>query len=82
MGSGDSINGWIRVLHNHAALLAAIIVVLAIVAYLKPKVVGKLVIAVVVIGAVIYVGSFLLNLMSTGIDEASKFMSAPKIKGH
>ena len=46
----------------------------------KPKSMFKFASAALVLGAIIYVVSFLVDLTSRGIDEAEKFTTTPDIK--
>lgn len=46
----------------------------------KPKGTFKLASAALVLGAIIYVLSFLVDLTSRGIDEAEKFTATPDVK--
>ena len=45
--------------------------------YWKPKAVFKLAMAALVLGAIIYVVMFLVNLTSQGISETQKFTTTP-----
>lgn len=62
---------------NHAALVIGIVTVFGVLTYLKPKEMFKLTMAVLVLGAIVFVGMFLVDLTSTGIDETNKFMGNP-----
>ncbi len=79
MEPGKLIDSWLDFFSSHTIFAIAIIVALGILAYLKPKVMFKLVIVVLAIGAIVYVISFIVDLTSTGIDEKYKFISNPKI---
>lgn len=62
--------------------LWAVMVVLAIVAlvYWKPKEMFKLAMAGLVLGVLIYVLAFLIDLTSQGIDTTRKFTNTPRIQ--
>lgn len=64
--------------HTLWAVLTAL--VLGALIYRKPKGMFKLASAGLVVGAIIYVLSFLVDLTSQGIDEAEKFTTAPDVK--
>jgi uncharacterized membrane protein YgdD (TMEM256/DUF423 family) len=57
------------------ALAAAVIALI----YLRPKAVFKFAVAAAIIGAVLYVGMFLVSLTSTGIQEQDKLLDTPVI---
>lgn len=71
-------NSWVDFVQNYPILAIIIIAAFGIWTYLKPKPVFKLLTVVLVIGALGYVVSFLVNLTSTGIDETTTFMSNPE----
>ena len=73
MSSGDLI----ELFRNHHILAIAIVAVLAVLVYLKPKPMFQLVGIVLLIGAIGYVVSFLAHLTSTGIDNTTSFMGNP-----
>jgi uncharacterized PurR-regulated membrane protein YhhQ (DUF165 family) len=73
-----SIDSLIELFRNHQILAIAVIVVFAILVYFKPKPMFQLVGVVLVIGAIGYVISFLVDLTSTGIDHTTSFMANPK----
>ena len=63
--------------HTLWAILAVLII--GILIYWKPKDMFKLSAAGAVVGAIIFVLSFLVDLTSHGIDESRKFTSSPEI---
>lgn len=67
----DSLVGFF---HSHTLLAVGILVALGVFAYLKPKAMFKLMAVVLVIGAIGYVTSFLLDLTSTGVKDKDKLM--------
>jgi hypothetical protein len=71
-------DSWVEFIQSHPILAIFIIVAFGISAYLKPKPMFKLMAVVLVIGAMGYVVSFLVDLTSTGIDETTNFMSKPE----
>lgn len=77
MNSGALTDGITHFVQNHAALTVGIVAVFGVLAYLKPKEMFKLTLAVLAIGAIVYIGMFLIELTSTGIDETTKFLGAP-----
>lgn len=64
--------------HTIWAVLAVFIMGLLI--YWKPKSMFRLSAACAVLGALIFVFSFLIDLTSHGMDEAEKFSSTPKVE--
>ena len=67
----------IDLLGNHLLLAIVVIAVFAALVYLKPKPMFKLVGVVLLIGAIGYVVSVLVDLTSTGIDHTTAFMGNP-----
>ena len=55
----------------------AILAVVAVLAYFKFKLFLKLIIAGLILVAIGYIGVFIFNLTSTGIDNTEKFLSPP-----
>ena len=70
----------IHFVQGHAVLASAIVAVLGVLIYLKPKEMFKLTLAVCALAAIAYVITFLVDLTSTGIGESKKFLSTPKTK--
>jgi hypothetical protein len=70
----------ISYLQNHAVLAIGIVAVLGVLVYLKPKEMFKLTLAVMALGAIVYLGMFLVDLTSTGMDVTSKFLGSPNVK--
>ena len=71
------LNSLIEFFRNHHILAIAIMVVLAILVYLKPKPMFQLMGVVLLMGAIGYVISFLVDLTSTGMDHTTSFMANP-----
>lgn len=69
-------------IHGHLVLAIAVVAALAIFAYFKPKHMFKLVVAVAIMGAIVYVISFAVNLTATGITDTAKFTGRPDISVH
>lgn len=63
---------------NHLLLAMVVIMVFATLVYLKPKPMFKLVGVVLLIGAIGYMVSFLVDLTSAGIDHTTSFMANPE----
>ena len=64
--------------HTLWAVLA--VFVIGALFYWRPKGMFRLVAAGLVLGAIIYFLSFLVDLTSHGIDETQKFTDSPKLK--
>jgi len=73
----DSGIGFFR---DHTLWAALIALVIAGLIYWKPKGAFKVVMAALVLGAIIYVLTFLVNLTSEGIDKTKKFTTTPSDK--
>ncbi|MDX1487364.1 MAG: hypothetical protein R3268_04135 [Acidiferrobacterales bacterium] len=71
-------DSWIDFIQSHPILAVAFVAAFVTLVYLKPKPVLKLVAVVLVIGAIGYVLSFLVDLTTTGIDETTAFTSDPE----
>jgi amino acid permease len=65
---------------DHTLWAVLIALVIGALIYWKPKDMFKLASAGLVVGAIIYVLSFLVDLTSRGIDEAEKFTITPDVK--
>lgn len=72
-----SADSWVDIIQSHPILAILIVAAFGLFAYVKPKPVFKLMAVVLVIGAIGYVVSFLVDLTSTGIDETTTFVSDP-----
>lgn len=72
-----SLDSLIELFQEHQLLAIVVIVVFAALVYLKPKPMFKLVGVVLLIGAIGYVVSVLVDLTSTGIDHTTAFMGNP-----
>jgi hypothetical protein len=72
-----SIDSLIELFGNHQILAIVVVVGFAVLVYFKPKPMVQLVGVVLLIGAIGYVISFLVDLTSTGIDHTDSFMSNP-----
>jgi hypothetical protein len=80
MESGQGTDSWIVYFQSHPFVVITVVAALAVLAYWKPKDAFKLMAVLLVIGAVGYVVSFLVNLTSTGVEEQRQFMSSPRGK--
>jgi hypothetical protein len=72
-----SLDNMIELFRNHQLVAIAIIAVFAILVYLKPKPMFQLLGVVLLIGAIGYVISVLVDLTSTGMDHTTAFMANP-----
>lgn len=80
MDIGKSIESAMKYLQGHPLMGAGAVLVLIVFVYLKPKAAFKLAGAAMILVAVLYVGSFLVDLTKTGIHEQDKFLSDPHLK--
>lgn len=65
---------------DHTLWAVLIALVIGALIYRKPKSMFKLASAGLVVGAIIFVLSFLVDLTSRGIDDAEKFTTTPDVK--
>ena len=65
---------------DHTLWAALIALVIAGLIYWKPKGTFKVVMAALVLGAIIYVLSFLVDLTSEGIEKTKQFTTTPSDK--
>lgn len=65
---------------DHTIWAVLIALVIGALIYWKPKGTFRLASAGLVLGAIIYVLSFLVGLTSQGIDEVEKFSANPKLE--
>lgn len=79
MGPENVVTGLIDFIYSHLLLAAAIGVVVAIFAFLRPKQMFKLAVAAAIVAAIVYVISFAATLTSTGINETNKFTGRPHV---
>ena len=70
----------IRLFHDHTLWAILTVLVIGVLIYWKPKDMFKLTAAGAVVGAIIFVLSFLVDLTSRGMDESRKFTSSSEIK--
>jgi amino acid permease len=80
MDVGDLVASGVGFARDHTLWAVLIALGLGAVIYWKPKDMFKLAGACLVVGAIIYVLSFLVDLTSEGIDKAQKFTDTPDIK--
>lgn len=73
----DSALGFFK---GHTLWAILFLVAAGAIIYWRPKDVIKLALAGLTLGAIIFVLSSLLDLASTGIDEARKFTNTPDVK--
>lgn len=74
------VDSGIAFFRDHTLWAILIVLVIGALLYWKPKDMFKLAMAGAVVGAIIYVLSFLVDLTSRGIDETDKFTSTPDVK--
>ena len=79
MDVGNLLASGISFARDHTLWAVFIALVFAAAIYWKPKDKFKLAGACLVVGAIIYVLSFLVDLTSGGIDKAQKFTSTPEV---
>jgi xanthine/uracil permease len=72
-----SLDNMLELFQKHQILAIALVVVFGILVYKKPKPMFQLMGAVLIIGAIGYVVSILVDLTSTGIDHTTAFTSNP-----
>ena len=70
----DSGTGYFR---DHTYWAVFVVLLIGAFIYWKPKDMFKLAMAGLVLGAIIYVGIFLVDLTSRGISETGKFTATP-----
>jgi heme A synthase len=61
----------------HPYVTAALLVVVAVLAYFNFKIVLKAIFACMILAAIAYVVLFLVSLTSTGMDNTEKFLDNP-----
>ena len=61
----------------HPYVTIALLVVVAVLAYFKFKIVLKAIFACMILAAIAYVVLFLVSLTSTGMDNTEKFLDNP-----
>jgi ABC-type uncharacterized transport system permease subunit len=74
------IESGISFFRDHTLWAVLAVLVIGALIYWKPRDMFKLLAAGLVIGAIIYFLSFLVDLTSRGIDETQKLRGSPKIK--
>ena len=74
------VDAGISFFHDHRLWAILTVLVIGILAYWKLKDMFKLLAAGAVVGAIIFVLLFLVDLTSRGIDETGKFTATPDIK--
>jgi xanthine/uracil permease len=72
-----SLDNMLELFQKHQILAIALVVVFGILVYKKPKPMFQLMGAVLIIGAIGYVVSILVDLTSPGIDHTTAFTSNP-----
>jgi hypothetical protein len=72
-----SLDNMLELFQKHQILAIALVLVFGILVYKKPKPMFQLMGAVLIIGAIGYVVSILVDLASTGIDHTTAFMGNP-----
>lgn len=71
-------SGWLAYFLNRPWSTMAMLAVIGAFAYWKPKDTVKLIAMFLVIGAIAYVISFVVELGSTGIEQQRQLTSSPK----
>ena len=71
-------SGWLAYFLNRPWSTIAMLTALGVFAYWRPKDAVKLMAVFLVIGAIAYVISFIVDLTSTGIEQQRQFTSSPK----
>lgn len=79
MDIGKSIESATKYFQGHPLMGAGAVLVLIVLVYLKPKAAFKLAVAAMILVAVLYVASFLIDLTNTGIHAQDKFLSDPHL---
>ena len=79
MDFGNSFDSATSYIHAHPLAGVALVLAVIVLFYLWPKAVFKFAVAVAIIGSVLYVGAFLVNLTETGMHEQDKFLDSPTI---
>lgn len=69
--------GGLDLISDHAYIVGAILVVIAVLAYFKFKLVLKAILACLVIGVIAYVVLFIFDFTSTGMENKEKFLDQP-----
>jgi amino acid transporter len=77
---GSFNDSWTGFIYSHATVAIVIGVAFTALVFFKPKQAVKLAMTVVIIGIVVYLIFFLVDLTSTGFDEATKLTGRPQIK--
>lgn len=77
VSDGMFLDSLIELFRNHQIVAIAIVVGFAVLVYFKPKPMFQLAGVVLLIGAIGYVVSFLVDLTSTGVDHTTSFMGNP-----
>ncbi|HYA39447.1 MAG TPA: hypothetical protein VEI74_14360 [Candidatus Methylomirabilis sp.] len=80
MDFGKTVDSTMKYFQGHPLMGAGAVLALIVLIYLKPKAVFKLAAAAMILVAVLYVGSFLIDLTNTGIHEQDKSLSDPHLK--
>jgi len=82
MDIGKSIDSATSYIHAHPFAGVALVLAVIVLFYLWPKAVFKFTVTVAIIGAVLYVGAFLVNLTETGMHEQDKLLDNPSINNN
>jgi O-antigen ligase len=80
MDIGNLVDNGISFFRDHTLWAILTVLVIGILIYWKPKDMFKLSVAGAVVGAIIFVLSFLVDLTSRGMDETEKFTDSPAVK--
>ena len=80
MGIESLVADTVDFFREHRFWAAAAVLAIVAFVYFKPKQSFKLSMAVLTLGAIIYVSSLLIDVTSEGIDRANAFTSTPRIE--
>ena len=80
MDVGNLVASGVSFARDHTLWAVLIALMFGALIYWKPKDMFKLAGACLVVGAIIYVLSFLVDLTSQGIDAGKKFTTTPDVK--
>jgi hypothetical protein len=75
------IQGSLGFVSAHPYTTGAILAVVGVLAYIKVKLFVKAITACLILGAIVYIGLFIVNLTSTGMKNTEKLLSHPNQDG-
>ncbi|BAV33725.1 hypothetical protein SCL_1414 [Sulfuricaulis limicola] len=71
------VQGGLDLISSHAYIAAPILAVVAVFAYFKFKLFLKMIFACLVLGTIVYIVLFIVDLTSTGIKSTEKLLDQP-----